>query len=93
MRTLKRWCAALSLSIAWGMAAVAAQQPAKQDDWIPVSQLPPQEQMPAAPLLIGAYAFVLVVLFTYVFIVARRLTHVQQELDRLDTSIKQGGRA
>jgi CcmD family protein len=93
MKTLKRWCAVLSLSIAWGMAAVAAQQPQRQEEFTPISQLPPQEQMPAAPLLIGAYAFVLIVLFLYLFIVARRLTHVQQEIDRLDTTIKQGGRA
>jgi CcmD family protein len=93
MKTLKRVCAALSLSIAWGVVALAAQQPQQQEQFIPVSQLPPSEQMPAAPLLIAAYAFALIVLFVYVFIVARRLTHVQQELDRLDTSIKQGGRA
>jgi CcmD family protein len=43
--------------------------------------------------LIGAYVFVLAVLFVYVFSVARRLTNVQRELDRLDTTIKQGGRA
>jgi CcmD family protein len=55
--------------------------------------LPPQEQLAAAPLLIGAYAFVLVVLFLYVYSVARRLTNVQRELDRLDTTMKQGGRA
>jgi CcmD family protein len=53
-------------------------------------RLPPQEQLPAAPLLIGAYVFVLAVLFVYVFSVARRLTNVQRELDRLDTTIKQG---
>jgi CcmD family protein len=93
MKTLKRWCAALSLSIAWGIAAIAAQQPQRQEEWIPVSQLPPQEQLPAAPLLIGAYVFVLVVLFVYVLSVSRRLRSVQAEIDRLDTTIKQGGRA
>ena len=48
--------------------------------------------MPAAPLLVGAYAFVMVVLFVYVFSVARRLSNVQQELNRLDATMKQGGR-
>jgi CcmD family protein len=57
-----------------------------------VNQLPPTEAMPAAPLLISAYAFVMIVLFVYVFSVARRLSAVQQELNRLDASIKQGGR-
>ena len=36
---------------------------------------------------------VLAVLFLYVLSVARRLTSVQRDLDRLDTTIKQGGRA
>jgi CcmD family protein len=44
----------------------------------------------AAPLLIGAYAFVMAVLFLYVLSVARRLTNVQQEISRLDSAIKQG---
>jgi CcmD family protein len=68
-------------------------QPSQQSEFIPIDQLPPQEQLAAAPLLIGAYVFVLAVLFVYVFSVARRLTNVQRELDRLDTTIKQGGRA
>jgi hypothetical protein len=37
--------------------------------------------------------FVLAVLSFYVYSVARRLTNVQRELDRLDTTLKQGGRA
>ena len=97
MQTLKRWCAVLSLVCVWAVASVAAQQPSpqpsQQNEFIPIDQLPPQEQLAAAPLLIGAYVFVLAVLFVYVFSVARRLTNVQRELDRLDTTIKQGGRA
>ena len=100
MQTLKRWCAVLSLVCVSAVAGVAAQQPSpqssqpsQQSEFIPINQLPPQEQLAAAPLLIGAYVFVLAVLFLYVFSVARRLTNVQRELDRLDTTIKQGGRA
>ena len=92
MKTLKRWCAAVWLSMAWGMA-VAAQQPTQQGEFLPLDQLPPQEQMPAAPLLIGAYVFVLIVLFVYVFSVSRRLRSVQLEVDRLDTTLKQSGKA
>jgi CcmD family protein len=100
-KMLKRWCAVLLLMLVSGAASGAAQQqptsqpaqPTQQNEFIPIDQLPPQEQLPAAPLLIGAYVFVLAVLFVYVFSVARRLTNVQRELDRLDTTIKQGGRA
>jgi CcmD family protein len=92
MKTLKRWCAVVSMLLAWGIVA-AAQQPSQQNEFIPISELPPQEQLPAAPLLIGAYVFVLVVLFVYVLSVSRRLRSVQQEIDRLDTTIKHGGHA
>ena len=66
--------------------------PSQQDEFLTLDQLPPQDQMPAAPLLIGAYAFVMAVLFLYVVSVARRLTNVQQELTRLDSAIKQGNK-
>jgi CcmD family protein len=92
MKTLKRWCAVMSLWIAWGMVAIA-QPPTRQDEFVPITELPPQDQMPAAPLLIGAYVFALVVLFAYVFFVSRRLNGVQQELERLDSALKQSGRA
>jgi hypothetical protein len=92
MTMLRRWCAMAVVWMVWGLT-VAAQQPTRQDEFVPISQLPPQEQLAAAPLLIGAYAFVLGVLFLYVLSVARRLTTIQRELDRLDTTIKQGGRA
>jgi CcmD family protein len=91
MKTLKRWCVVVVLTM-WTVAA-AAQQPAPQGEFIPIDQLPPQEQMPAAPLLVSAYAFVMIVLFLYVFMVSRRLSSVQREVDRLSTTIKQGGRA
>lgn len=89
MKTLKRWYAVIWLLVGWGMV-VAAQQPSQQGEFLSLDQLPPQDQMPAAPLLIGAYAFALVVLFLYVLSVARRLANVQQEITRLDSAIKQG---
>lgn len=96
MKTLKRWCAVVLLLVSWGTIAVAQQpqpqEPKRQEEFVPVDQLPPTESMPAAPLLITAYAFVMIVLFVYVISVARRLTIVQQELNRLDANIKQGGR-
>jgi hypothetical protein len=92
MTTLKRWCAVMTVWMVSGMMLMA-QQPTRQDEFVPIDQLPPQDQLAAAPLLIGAYAFVLAVFFLYVYSVARRLTNVQRELDRLDTTMKQGGRA
>ena len=61
---------------------------AAQDGFVPVSELPPQEQLPAAPLLVTAYAFVWVAVFGYVFSVARRLSAVQREVERLESDVK-----
>ena len=69
-----------------------AQQPQQQDEFIPIEQLPPQDQLPAAPLLVAAYSFVVLALFTYVLSVARRLGSVQRELERLESELKRSGR-
>jgi CcmD family protein len=70
-----------------------AQQPEQQNEFIPIDQLPPQDQLPAAPLLIAAYAIVMLALFVYVVSVARRLGSVQRELERLEADMKRGSRA
>jgi CcmD family protein len=69
-----------------------SQQPKQQDEFVPVSQLPPQDQLPAARLLIGAYAFVWIVLFAYLVSVSRRLSNVQREVERLESDIARGTR-
>ena len=76
------------------MPIASAQQPPpqQQDEFVPIDTLPPQDQLPAAPLLVTAYAFVLLVLFGYVVSVARRLTTVQRELERLESDVKRSGR-
>lgn len=73
-------------------AGLHAQQPPpqQQDEFVPIDQLPPQDQLPAAPLLVAAYSFVVLALFAYVVSVARRLTTVQRELERLETDLTRG---
>ena len=73
--------------------SVHAQQSTQQQEFLPADQLPPAEQIPAARLLIAAYAVVLVVLFLYVATVARRLTAVQREVERLEGDVKRAGRS
>ena len=68
--------------------AQATAQPEQQDEFVPISELPPQDQLPAAPLLVAAYMFVAVALFAYLFSVTRRLTGVQRELERLESDVK-----
>lgn len=72
-------------------AFAQVQEPPRE--FIPLDQLPPTEPFPAAPLLVAAYAVVLIVLFLYLVSVARRLTAVQREVERLDADLKRTGRA
>ena len=81
----------LVLTFALGLTAAFAQTK-PPDDFVPLNQLPPTEQFPAARLLIAAYVVVIVVLFLYLLTVARRLTTVQREVERLESDVKRTGR-
>lgn len=74
-----------------GQVASALAQPAAgaqpQDGFVPVSQTPAVEQLPAAPLVIGAYAFIWVALLAYLFVLWRRLGSVDRDLAALRRSI------
>jgi CcmD family protein len=77
---------AMALGVAAPLAAAAqgstpSQPPAgQQQEFVPIDQLPPTEQLPAAPLLIAAYAVAWVALLGYVWSVWRRLGKVEREL-------------
>ena len=73
-------------------AVAFAQQKPPDEGFLPLDKLPPTEQFPAARLLIAAYIVVIVVLFLYVFSVARRLSTVQSEVERLEADVKRTGR-
>lgn len=63
--------------------APAVQPPAAQDGFVPVSQLPPTEELPPGPLVLGAYGFIWVAVLVYVWSLARRLNAVQKDFDAL----------
>ncbi|MSO83993.1 MAG: hypothetical protein EXQ53_11990 [Acidobacteria bacterium] len=71
----------------------AQQTQQQQEEFVPIDELPPQDQLPAAPLLVTAYSVVVLALFAYVVSVARRLGGVQRDLDRLQSDLKRSGRA
>lgn len=80
---------ALLLSAAPPLTSGAgAQPPEPQDEFVPIDQLPPTEEFPAARLVIAAYVFVPVVLFLYLMSLARKMAVVQREIDRLDAELK-----
>ena len=64
--------------------AFALQPPSAQGEFVPASPGAATEQLPAAPLLIGAYAFVWVAAMGYVWTIARRLNKVDDDLRALE---------
>jgi CcmD family protein len=58
-------------------------QPPQQNEYVPIDQLPPQESMPAAPLLIGAYIVVWLGLMGYLFWIWRRIARVEADMQAL----------
>jgi hypothetical protein len=71
-------------------APTSAQEP--DDGFEAISELPPDEQLPAAPMVVAAYIFVLVAFFVYVFSLSRRLAAVKQDMSRLESEVKRSTR-
>ena len=63
--------------------ATGGHAPAATDGFVPVTDLPPEEQLPAAPLVLSAYAIIWVAVLIYVAMLWRRLGAVQKDLDAL----------
>jgi hypothetical protein len=95
MMPLVRALATLALYVGLALvpALAAQQQPPQQGEFLPIDQLPPQEQLAAGPLLVAAYVFVLVAFVFYVWSVSKRLTAVQREVERLERDLKRTGPA
>ncbi len=82
-------CAALLMAApaVWtlpGGTAVAAEGQPSADEFVPMSEVPPEEQIPAFPLVAAAYGFVWVAVVAYVWSLGRRLQTAEQELDALE---------
>src|SRR5262245_36214039 len=70
----------------------AQDQPPKrpaQDEFVPIDELPPQEQLPAAPLLIAAYSVAWVLVAGYLFSIWRRMGRVEHELAEISRRVQQ----
>ena len=73
-------------------SAKGQQPPAPPDGFVPASSLPSQEQLPAAPLVIGAYAVAWVVVFGYLRSIWKRIGRVEQELADVSRRLAAGER-
>ena len=63
-------------------------QPQPPKDFVPVDESQPGEQIPALPLIAGAYGFIWIALLGYVWSVGRRLQKVERELTALEAKRK-----
>jgi CcmD family protein len=58
-------------------------QPA-QEEFVPLDQLPREAEMPAAPMVIAAYAFVWAAFLVYVFSMVKRVKKLEADLRTLE---------
>ena len=65
---------------------------APEQGFVPVTDLPSQEQLPAAPLVMGAYAVAWVAIFLYLWSIWRRLSRVESEIASVSRRIEAGAR-
>jgi CcmD family protein len=82
MRLIRILMCVVVLSLgALPVAAIGQQPPAPgQEEFVPLSEIPAEEQIPAFTLVAAAYAAVWLVLIGYVWSVSRRLNSVESEL-------------
>jgi type VI protein secretion system component VasF len=64
--------------------ALAQDTTAAQEGFRPASELPPGQQLPAAPFLVGSYAFFLVLMMFYLWTIWRRIDSVEKEMRDLE---------
>jgi CcmD family protein len=83
-------------SVAAGQPPPTPAQPppttAAQDGFVPIDQLAKKEEMPAAPLVMAAYAVAWLVIFGYIWSLWRRLRRVEIEMADVSRRIVTGSR-
>jgi CcmD family protein len=86
--------ALLLLAGASSAAFAQPQQPSPANEgFVQANDLPPTEQLPAAPLVVAAYTIFLVLIVGYLWSIARRLNTVEKEMRLLEQRPPSGGAA
>ncbi len=80
---LRRLLIAFTSFVLLSAPAMAWQPPAGQSEFVPVDSVPLSDQLPAAPLLVTAYAFVWIAVMVYLWTIWRRLNKVEDEMRAL----------
>jgi CcmD family protein len=58
--------------------------PQQQEEFVPIDQLPPEDQLPAAPMVVAAYAFIWIAFIAYVVTLVKRIQRVEKDLRSLE---------
>ena len=81
--SLRRLLIALTSFVLLAAPAFALQPPKGQSEFVPVNEVPAADQLPAAPLLVTAYAFVWIAVVVYLWSIWRRLNKVEDDMRAL----------
>ena len=82
---IRRVFVALSSVLLQAAPLLAFQPPATgQSEFVPMTEIPPSDQLPAAPLLVAAYAFVWIAAIFYMWTIWRRLRRVETDMQALE---------
>jgi CcmD family protein len=84
---LRRLLIALTSFVLVSVPALAMQPPKGQSEFVPVDTLPAADQLPAAPLLVTAYAFAWIAVMVYLWSIWRRLNKVEDEMRALSQKV------
>lgn len=79
---MTRVLATILLAITLSAAPVSTQPRPAQEEFVPVTDAE-TERLPAAPLVMSAYAAAWLLIFLYIWSLWRRLSKVERELEQL----------
>jgi len=88
---IRRLLLSVSMLIVAAVPVWALQPPAAQSEYVPVKDLPPVDQLPAAPLLVAAYSFIWLAAMFYLWTIWRRLGRVETEMRALEQRRQRSG--
>lgn len=83
----------LCAAMVWGQTAGAAQPTqAAQDEFIPMGDIPPEDRLPAAPLLVTAYSAVWAIAIGFLWTIWRRIGAVERKFTDVSRRLSEDGR-